>query len=207
MSYSVKNGQGSIVLRVVMKDSTVTTGAGKTGMSSATSGLIIGTIADNEASATAYTVAGSTVESIATLGTFAAPTATKCRFKEVDATNLPGEYELQIADARFAVSSAKYIDIMWSGATGLAQDGIRVFLRTIDPYDVRSLYTKQLTEGKAADGVAPTMEQFMFQIWSYLTERSYSGTTLTTKALDGSTTTMTFTLNASSGATAITRAT
>jgi len=68
-------------------DSTSTTGGAKTGLTFSSSGLIISTIADNESTATAYTQAGSTTETITTLGTFAAPTATKCRFKEVDATN------------------------------------------------------------------------------------------------------------------------
>jgi hypothetical protein len=107
MLHAFKNGQTSIVLRVKLLDSSSTTGAGLTGLTSASASLIISTIADNEATATAYTQAGSTIESITTLGTFAAPTATKCRFKEVDATNHKGIYEFQFADARFAVSSAK----------------------------------------------------------------------------------------------------
>lgn len=123
-----------MVLRVKLRDSSVTTGAGLTGLTSASTGLVISTIADNEASATAYTVAGSTIETITTLGTYAAPTATKCRFKEVDATNHPGLYELQIADARFAVASAKSLTISLSGATNLAQCDVVVPLRTVNPY-------------------------------------------------------------------------
>ena len=129
-----KNGQGSVVLRVKLRDSTSTSGAGLTGLTSASSGLIISTIADNEASATAYTVAGSKVETITTLGTYAAPTATKVRFKEVDSTNHPGVYELQIADARFAVSGAKSLLVSVLGATNLAQCDFVVPLWTVDPY-------------------------------------------------------------------------
>jgi hypothetical protein len=114
-----KNGQTSNIIRMTLINST--TGNGMTGLTSASSGLVISTIASNEASATAYTAAGSTVETIATLGTFAAPTATKCRFKEVDATNHPGLYELQFADARFAVASAKYLYVTVSGVTDLRQ--------------------------------------------------------------------------------------
>lgn len=134
MSYPVKNGQTSVVLRFKLLDSSSTTGAGLTGLSSASSGLIISTIADNEASATAYTVAGSTVESITTLGTYAAPTATKCRFKELDSTNHKGVYEFQFADARFAVSSAKSLLISVLGATNLAQADFVVPLVSDDPY-------------------------------------------------------------------------
>ncbi len=132
----MKNGQTSVVLRVKLRDSSVTTGAGLTGLTSASSGLIISTIADNEASATAYTVAASKVESITTLGTYAAPTATKVRFKEVDATNHPGLYEIQVADARFAVASAKSLTISFSGATNLAQCDVVIPLRVVDPYAV-----------------------------------------------------------------------
>ena len=134
MLQTFKNGQGSIVLRVKLLDSTATTGAGKTGLTSSSSGLIISTIADNEASPTTYTQGGSTIESITTLGTYAAPTATKCRFKEVDSTNHKGIYELQIADARFAVSNAKSLLVSVSGVTGLAEADFVVQLQSDDPY-------------------------------------------------------------------------
>ncbi len=130
----IKNGQTSVVLRVKLLDSSSTVGAGLAGLTSASSGLIISTIADNEASATSYTVAGSTIETITTLGTYAAPTATKCRFKEVDSTNHKGIYELQIANARFAVSSAKSLLISILGATNLAQADFIVPLVSDDPY-------------------------------------------------------------------------
>lgn len=137
MSLSIKNGQTSVVLRFKLLDSSSTVGAGLTGLTSASSGLIISTIADNEASATAYTVAGSTIESITTLGTYAAPTATKCRFKEVDSTNHKGVYEFQIADARFAVSSAKSLLISIAGATNLVQADYLMPLVVDDPYTAK----------------------------------------------------------------------
>lgn len=135
MLIGYKRGQGSIVLRVKIRNSSVSTGAGLTGLTSASSGLIISTIADNEASATAYTVGGSTIETITTLGTYAAPTATKCRFKEVDATNHKGIYEIQLADARYAVSSAKSLLVSISGATNAAECDVVIPLRDLDPYD------------------------------------------------------------------------
>lgn len=136
MLIGYKRGQGSIVLRVKILNSSVSTGAGLTGLTSASSGLIISTIADNEATATAYTVAASNVETITTLGTYAAPTANKCRFKEVDATNHKGVYEIQIADARFAVSSAKSLLVSVSGATNAAETDVVIPLRDLDPFDV-----------------------------------------------------------------------
>lgn len=136
MLISYRRGQGSIILRVKILDSTVSTGAGKTGLVFNSAGLIIGTIADNEAATTVYTTTGGTIETITTLGTYAAPTATKCRFKEVDATNHPGVYEIHLADARYAVTSAKSLIVSISGATGAANSDAVVPLLDMDPYDV-----------------------------------------------------------------------
>lgn len=147
MLHAFKNGQTSVVLRAKLLDSSSTTGAGLTGLTSASASLIISTIADNEATATAYTQAGSTIESITTLGTFAAPTATKCRFKEVDSTNHKGIYEFQFADARFAVSSAKSLLVSVLGATNLQQADFVIQLQTDDPY------VTKLTAAAVATGV------------------------------------------------------
>ena len=135
MLIQYKRGQTSIILRVKILNSSVSTGAGLTGLLFSSTGLRIGTIADNEAATTSYTAAGSTTETITTLGTFAAPTATKCRFKEVDATSHPGVYEIQIADARFAVASCKSVLISISGATNAAECDVLIPLRDLDPYD------------------------------------------------------------------------
>ena len=127
------NGQTSNIIRVSLKKSA--DGTPLTGLTSSSSGLIIGTIADNEATTTAYTQAGSTIESITTLGTFAAPTATKCRFKEIDATNHPGDYEIQIADARFAVSNAKKLLVSFSGVATLLATDYEVMLAVVNWFD------------------------------------------------------------------------
>ncbi len=121
MKIAVANGITSLVLRFKLLDSSSAAGDGLTGLTISSAGLIISTIADNEATATAYTQAAGKLETITTLGTFATPTATKCRFKEVDATNHPGLYEVQIANARWAVSNARSVVVTISGATDLAE--------------------------------------------------------------------------------------
>jgi hypothetical protein len=113
-----KRGSTSNIIRIFLPDSSSTTGAGKTALDHTAAGLNISVIADNESSATTYTSAGSTIEAVTTIGTYSAPTATKCRFKKIDDTNLPGIYEIQLADARFAVSSSKSIQGMIT-ATGV----------------------------------------------------------------------------------------
>lgn len=130
MFFIRKNGATSNIFRVKLRSSS--TGQGLTGLTISSTGLIISTICDNEASATAYTAAGSTIETIATLGTFATPTATKCRFKEVDSTNHPGLYEVQLADARFAVSSAKILKVNFCGAASLLDREVTIQLTATD---------------------------------------------------------------------------
>jgi hypothetical protein len=95
----------SNIVRFTLKDKT--TGQGKKGLTIATTGLVISTICDNEATPTVYTQAGGTLQTIATLGTYLAPSALNCRFKLVDDTNHPGLCEFQFADARFASSAGK----------------------------------------------------------------------------------------------------
>lgn len=64
-----------------------------------------------------------------------------------------------------------------------------------------------LTESYAADGAAPTLNQAIYQLWSFLAEANLSGTTITAKKLDGATTAMTFTVDSATAPTTITRAT
>lgn len=117
----LRDANGYVIVRVKLYDSSSTTSAGLAGLTNASAGLIISTIASNEATPTAYTAGGSTIETIATLGTYAAPTATKCRFKQVDATNHPGVYEIQFAEARLGVAGATSLAVSISGATNLQQ--------------------------------------------------------------------------------------
>lgn len=150
MKLIYKNGVVSVILRVKILDSTSSVGAGLTGLTFSSTGLIISTIADNEASATAYTVAGSTIETISTLGTFAAPTATKCRFKEVDATNHKGLYEIQIADARWAVSNARSVIVSVQGASNAVQVDAEVQLSAIDVNDATAAGISRLDQAMSA---------------------------------------------------------
>lgn len=64
-----------------------------------------------------------------------------------------------------------------------------------------------LTESYAADGAAATPGQLLYMLWSLLAEMAIAGTTITCKKLDGSTTSMTFTLNSATNPTSRTRAT
>lgn len=69
-----------------------------------------------------------------------------------------------------------------------------------------AVLTTQMTEAYAADGVAPTLAQSQFLLIAALTEFAISGTTITCKKLDGSTTAATYTLDSASAPTSRTRA-
>ncbi len=63
-----------------------------------------------------------------------------------------------------------------------------------------------MTESYATDGSTATVAQLLYQIWSFLAEKSVSSTTLTAHKLDGSTSAMTFTLSDATNPVSITRA-
>lgn len=69
-----------------------------------------------------------------------------------------------------------------------------------------ALFTTAMTESYAADGSAPTPAQALFLIQQRLTEFAISGTTITVKKLDGSTTAATLTLDDATAPTSSTRA-
>lgn len=113
---TIPRGETSVIRHVFIQDSTSTAGAGQTAL------------AYDTASLTAYyiypggTATSLTLETISTLGTYAAPTsAAHIRFKKVDDTNMPGVYELQFHNDWFSVASArKGAVLQMKGATGMA---------------------------------------------------------------------------------------
>lgn len=190
MAENILFDNNSNIIRFTLKSSV--TGQGLTGLSSASSGLIISTICDNEATATAYTVAGSTIETIATLGTYASPTATKCRFKEVDATNHKGLYEFQFADARFSIASSRKLVISATGATNLLDADYEIALVQFNPYDAVRLGLTSLPNAAAdAAGGLPISDAGGLDMDSIKTDTAAilvdTGTTLDTKinTIDG----------------------
>jgi len=107
-----------------------------------------------------------------------ASVATEARLAELDAGNLPATTDNILTD------------------TG-----------TTLPAQITAIFTTQMTEAYAADGVAPTPAQALFMIQQILGDFSIAGTVLTVRQLDGSTTAATYTLNDATTPTALTRAT
>lgn len=81
---------------------------------------------------------------------------------------------------------------------------IQTTARQVDELSYRDY---QLPDSVPADGTRPTIEQALYMICQFLTERSISGTTMTVKKVDGSTSLMTFTLSDATNPVSITRAT
>lgn len=98
------------------------------------------------------------------------------------------------------------IDIL-ADTNELQSDDVPGLIAALNDVTVADILTTQMTEAYAADGAAPTLAQALFAIQQFLQERAVSGTTLTVKKLDGSSTAMTFTLDDSASPTSLTRAT
>jgi len=64
-----------------------------------------------------------------------------------------------------------------------------------------------LADSIPADGTIPTLRQALYMLTQFMMERSVSGTTVTVKKVDGSTSLLTLTLNDGTDPTSITRAT
>jgi hypothetical protein len=130
---TIKKGATSQSLYVEILDSTSTTGARKTGLVFNTSGL------------TAYYVRNQGSATAITLATLAAANSawSSGGFKEVDATNMPGVYRIDVPDAAFA-SGADDVTITIKGATGAAQVSIGAQLVAYDPQDATALGVSRL---------------------------------------------------------------
>lgn len=72
---------------------------------------------------------------------------------------------------------------------------------------VDEILDEALADSVPADGSLPTMRQALYMIVQFLYERSVSGTTVTVKKVDGSTSLLTLTLNDGTTPTSISRAT
>ena len=120
----VTKGATSQSIPIEIKDSSVTTGAGLTGLAYNTAGLTA-----------YYWRAGGTATAI-TLATLAAVNSgySSGGFKEVDAANMPGMYRLDVPDAAFA-SGANWVIIELKGATNMAQCRVFIELCGLDKQD------------------------------------------------------------------------
>lgn len=78
-------------------------------------------------------------------------------------------------------------------------------IASLNDISVSDVLNTSMAESYASDGSTPSMAQCLYMIQQMLGDFSISGTTLTVKKLDGSTTAATYTLNSSTSPTLITR--
>ncbi len=129
---------------------------------------------------------------------------------EIDATNAKGLYKIALSQSETNAdkllfsgkSSTSNIVVVPSVIYTVDKTGYSLSTGGID-----ALYTRALTESYNADGVAPTVSQALHLLMAAVMEFSISGTTITAKKLDGSTTAATFTLDDATNPTSRTRAT
>lgn len=89
----------------------------------------------------------------------------------------------------------------------LQTDDVPGLIAALNNISVSDVLTTQMTEAYAADGTAPTLAQAIFLIQQTIGDFSITGTTLTAKKLDGTTTAATYTLDDAADPTSRTRAT
>jgi len=124
MARKLKKGAKSQSIQFVVLDSTSTTGGRKTGL------------AYNTSSLTAYYTRNGGSPTAITLATLAAANSawSSGGFKELDATNKPGWYRLDLPDAAVA-TGADSVGLCIRGATGMVQVDIEIQLEAIDAQD------------------------------------------------------------------------
>ena len=129
MKLQLKKGSTSVRVMVFIADSSSTTGAGKTGLAFNSSGLKWYYWRGDTGNNPGVSVTPAT----ATLGTF-----TSGGFKEIDATNLPGLYEIGIPDAAIASGSLS-VAMMLHGVSGMAPLPLEIQLVAYDPENATTL--------------------------------------------------------------------
>lgn len=145
---------------------------------------------------------------------------TETRLAELDAANLPtdvadipnnSEFNARtLPTADYVVTSDTIAGV--TTATNLTNaptsgDLTAVMKTSIESEISDALKVDTIPDSYAADGSQPTIVQAILAIHQMMQEKSISGTTLTVKKPDGSTSAMTFTLDSSTAPTEITRAT
>ena len=186
MKLKLKAGTTSKLTRIFIQDSSATDGSGLTALVYNSSGLTWYWIQEGDASATQVTLATMTVGTWASGG-----------FREVDATNMPGVYEIGIPNA--AIDANGTTHMLLKGATNMAPVAIEIECDAIDYVDsVRAGLTALPNAEADAAGGLPISDaggldmdglssHSAADVWTAVTRTLTSATNLTS---DGSAITM-----------------
>lgn len=175
MKQQLKVATVSKRLVIFAQDSSSTVGAGLSGLTNATSGLVWYYWREDTGNANGVAVTPAS----ATRGTW-----TSGGFKEIDATNLPGYYEIGVPDAVLA-SGATWAVMMIRGAANLLPLAIEIQLVAFDPTDSTRLGLSALPNGSMTTKKNTAKSGFPFPMYdsngNLLTGLTVSGQ----KSLDG----------------------
>ncbi len=116
----LKKGATSNIFQIFIGNSSVTTGAGLTGLTNATGSLVAYYHRDTDVGATVINLVSMTV------GTF-----TSSGFKEIDAVNMPGYYQFCPPDAAFSAGNLGCV-LSLQGAANMRQTTMEVQLVGVD---------------------------------------------------------------------------
>lgn len=132
--------------------------------------------------------------------------ATLAALNDVSAADVNAQCDTAISDAALATAAAlATVDTNVDAILIDTGTTLPATLAALNDVSVADILTTQMTEAYNADGAAPTLAEALHLVIAYLTERSVSGTTVTAKKLDGTTTAATFTLNDGTTPTSVTR--
>src|SRR3989304_3614138 len=142
MKLQIKKGTTSKLLDIFIQDSSLTTGAGLTGLTYSSSGLTAYYYREGAASAVAITLATMTLGTWATGG-----------FVVIDGTNMPGCYQLSIPDASL-LTGANSVVILLKGATNMAPLVLEIELVDNLVSDVKTVADTIAVDVAGLDGAA-----------------------------------------------------
>lgn len=138
MKLTIKKGTTSKLIQIFILDTSQEDGSGLTGL------------VHNSAGLTAYYIReGSASTSVISLVTAAVGTWASGGFKEVDATNMPGVYEMGIPNACLA-SGAEQVIIFLKGATKMVNLPMEIQL---DDNTVKDVYDSLTAVKKSIDAI------------------------------------------------------
>lgn len=123
MDLLLAKGTTSQIFRIFVKNSSVTTGAGLPGLVFNTASLVAYYMRDGDTGPTAISLA------TATLGSY-----TSGGFRECDATNFPGWYEIGIPNAAIA-AGATNVTLFFFGAANMTPTSVNIELTFFNPQD------------------------------------------------------------------------
>ncbi len=174
MKHIIKKGSTSVSVYFRIKDSSVTTGAGLTGLAFDTASLVAYYIRPG-GSATAITLV--TLAAITTAWSSGA-------FKEASSANMPGVYRLDIPDAALA-TGVNSVFIILKGAANMFPVEIAIDLVAYDPQSATDLGLSTVTTlGTSVAAIKTKTDQLVFTLANKVDSAIVNAASLTQAAAD-----------------------